>query len=88
MTSVSNALNAGLGVMPITRRRAIKTGINIWVNAPLPKLPDLYSGIFIREGGPHVIYEQLADEIAAVVLDPADQKLGLPDATRKNISAA
>jgi DNA-binding transcriptional LysR family regulator len=88
MTSVSNALNAGLGVMPITRRRAIKTGINIWVNAPLPKLPDLYSGIFIREGGPHVIYEQLADEIAAVVLDPADQKLGLPDATGKNISAA
>jgi DNA-binding transcriptional LysR family regulator len=88
MTSVSNALNAGLGVMPITRRRAIKANINIWVNAPLPKLPDLYSGVFIREGGPRVIYEQLADEIAAVVLDPADQESELLATARKKISAA
>lgn len=88
MTSLSNALSAGLGVMPITRRRAIEANISIWENAPLPKLPDLYSGIFIREGGPRVIYEQLADEIAAVVFNAAGQEPELLATARKAISAA
>ena len=44
----------------------------IWDDAPLPKLPDLYSGIYVREGGARAVYEQLADEIAAVIYDPAE----------------
>jgi DNA-binding transcriptional LysR family regulator len=88
MTSLSNAISAGLGVMPITRRRAIQANIGIWENAPLPKLPDLYSGIFIREGGPRIIYEQLADEIAAVVFNAAGQEPELLATARKAISAA
>ena len=36
----------------------------IWDDAPLPKLPNLYCGIYIREGGASAAYEQLADELA------------------------
>jgi DNA-binding transcriptional LysR family regulator len=67
LNSVTNAVAAGLGVMAITRRRAVSMGMTIWEDAPLPPLPDLYSGIYVREGGPDMIYEQLADEIAAVI---------------------
>jgi DNA-binding transcriptional LysR family regulator len=68
--SLRAAVAAGLGVMAITRRRANEEGILIWEDAPLPKLPALYSSVLIREGGSLAIYEQLADEIAAVVHAP------------------
>jgi DNA-binding transcriptional LysR family regulator len=65
LTSVSKAVTAGLGVMPIARKRADQTGMIVWENPPLPKLPDLYSEIYVREGGTRAIYEELADDIAA-----------------------
>jgi hypothetical protein len=64
MMSLASAVVAGLGVMPIIRRRSSEFGMMVWEDAPLPKLPDLHSGIYVREGGPHAAYEQLADEIA------------------------
>ncbi len=67
LNSVNNAVAAGFGVMAITRNRAITMGMTVWDDGPLPKLPDLYSGIYVREGGPNAIYDQLADEIATVV---------------------
>ena len=67
-TSVlEGAVLAGFGIMPMTRRRASKAGLVIWEDAPLPKLADLYSGIFVREGGARLAYEHLADEIAEVI---------------------
>jgi DNA-binding transcriptional LysR family regulator len=75
LNSVTNAVAAGLGVMAITRRRAISMGMTIWEDAPLPKLPDLYSGIYVREGGSHTIYEQLADEIAAIIHQPIESAM-------------
>ncbi|MCF8476152.1 MAG: hypothetical protein K9G60_03925, partial [Pseudolabrys sp.] len=90
-TSLKAAVAAGLGVMAITRRRADEDGNLIWEDAPLPKLPDLYSGILIREGGARPIYERLADEIAAVVHAPAVAKAKLvasSNTPRKAISAA
>ena len=39
----------------------------IWEDAPLPKLPDLYCGVYIRENGERAAYEQLADDIAAAL---------------------
>ncbi|MEJ2375603.1 MAG: LysR family transcriptional regulator [Pseudolabrys sp.] len=62
--SLSNAVVAGLGTMAIIRRRANDHGMMIWEDAPLPKLPDIYSGIYLREGGERAAYEQLADDIA------------------------
>jgi DNA-binding transcriptional LysR family regulator len=67
MTSLNGAVAAGLGVMAVTRRRANDIGMLIWDDAPLPKLPDLYSGIYVREGGARAAYEQLADEIAEAI---------------------
>jgi len=67
LISLCNAVKAGLGVMAIGRRRATTAGMKIWDDAPLPKLPDLYAGIYIREGGARIIYEQLADDIAAAM---------------------
>lgn len=67
LNSVTNAVAAGFGVMAITRSRAVSMGMSVWDDGPLPKLPDLYNGIYAREGGPGAIYEQLADEIASVV---------------------
>lgn len=49
----------------------------IWEDAPLPKLPDLYSGVYIREGGARAAYEQLADEIAVVLRKPSAIALSL-----------
>ena len=70
MNSLNGAVAAGLGVMAVTRRRANDVGMLIWDDAPLPKLPDLYSGIYVREGGARDAYEQLADEIAEASLRP------------------
>lgn len=61
--SIEGAVRAGLGVTAMARRRALETKMMIWENGPLPKLPDLYSGIYIREGGATAAYEQLADEL-------------------------
>jgi len=79
--SLKGAVAAGLGVMAITRRRAITHGLSIWEDSPLPKLPDLYCGIYVREGGANAAYEWLADEIAATVY-------GEPAATPREASSA
>ena len=67
MSSLQGAVQAGLGVMALTRRRATEIGLTVWDDAPLPKLPDLYRGVYLREGGAHGAFEQLADEIAAAI---------------------
>lgn len=88
--SLRNAVSAGLGVMAVTRRRAIGAGMAVWEDAPLPKLPELYSGIYIREGGPRVIYEQLADDIAVAIFGPAESvpKLHASVATARKANSA
>jgi DNA-binding transcriptional LysR family regulator len=67
MTTLNRAVAAGLGVMPLTRMRAHDFGLRIWEDATLPKLPGLYGGVYLREGGARAAYEQLADEIAEVI---------------------
>ncbi len=71
IASLASAVMAGLGVMAISRRIAADTDLMIWDEAPLPKLADLYCGVFVREGGVRAAYEQLADEIAAALQAPA-----------------
>lgn len=64
IASLSGAVAAGFGVMAIGRRVANGIGMIIWEDAPLPRLPNLHSGIYVREGGEREIYEQLSSEIA------------------------
>jgi DNA-binding transcriptional LysR family regulator len=77
IASLDRAVSAGLGVMAVTRRRAKDLGMAIWEDAPLPKLPDAYSGIYVREGGARAVYEQLADEFALVLRAPSASASGL-----------
>jgi DNA-binding transcriptional LysR family regulator len=91
MTSLNSAVTAGLGVLAISRRRAAETGFTVWEDAPLPKLPDLYRGIYIREGGARAAYEQLADDIARALSEKVAaglKKLGSLGLVHKATSAA
>jgi len=67
IASLSNAVSVGLGVMATTRRVANDIGMIVWEDAPLPELPDLYCELYVREGEARKVYEQLADDIAALM---------------------
>jgi DNA-binding transcriptional LysR family regulator len=68
IASLEAAVLAGLGVMVLPRSRVPQTSLSIWEDAPLPELPQLYCGIYLREGGENrAALEDLADEIAKVL---------------------
>jgi DNA-binding transcriptional LysR family regulator len=51
LVSQTAAVEAGFGVMVMPRGRATRNRLSIWEDGPLPKLPDLYGAICIRDGG-------------------------------------
>jgi DNA-binding transcriptional LysR family regulator len=61
------AVVAGMGVMVLPRSRVGDTCLSVWEDPPLPALPNLYCGVFLREGGNWAPLEELADEIGAAV---------------------
>ncbi len=68
------AVAAGFGVMALPKSRADAAGVKVWEDAPLPKLPDIFSGIYVRAGADAEDREQIAQSIAAALRpDPADQ---------------
>jgi len=68
IASLEAAVLAGLGVMVLPRSRVPQTKLSVWEDAPLPELPQLYCGIYLREGGENrAALEELADDIAAVL---------------------
>jgi DNA-binding transcriptional LysR family regulator len=67
IASLEAAVLAGLGVMVLPRSRVPQTALSIWEDAPLPELPQLYCGIYLRQGGNRAALEELADDIAAVL---------------------
>jgi len=68
--SLNRAVAAGLGVTTMTRWLADSLNLDGWNDAPLPKLPELYGGVYVREGGARPAFEQLADDIADVIFRP------------------
>jgi DNA-binding transcriptional LysR family regulator len=73
IASLEAAVLAGLGIMVLPRSRVPQTALSIWEDAPLPPLPQLYCGIYLRRGGDNrAVLEELADDIAKV-LRPAPQ---------------
>ena len=64
LVSLAAAVTAGFGVMVMPGNRALQNGLLVWDDAPLPQLPELYCGIFIREGGNRTAIEELADYLA------------------------
>jgi DNA-binding transcriptional LysR family regulator len=65
LVSLAAAVKAGFGVMVMPRARALRNGLSVWKDAPLPQLPELYCGIFIRDGGNRTAIEELADDLMA-----------------------
>jgi DNA-binding transcriptional LysR family regulator len=61
------AVAAGFGVMALPRSRADVAGIKIWEDAPLPRLPDIFCGIYVRAGAEPDDFMQIADAIAAAL---------------------
>ena len=59
--SLLAAVAAGFGVMAVPLGRAIRNNMTIWADAPLPKLPDLYCALIVREGSDRTAIEELAD---------------------------
>ena len=64
LVSLAAAVKAGFGVMVMPGNRALQNGLLVWNDAPLPQLPELYCGIFIRDGGNRAVIEELADYLA------------------------
>jgi DNA-binding transcriptional LysR family regulator len=91
MRSLGNAVAAGLGYTIATRRRADAVGLRVWDDGPLPKPAPLHSAVYVREGGTREIYEQLADQVAAVIHGPPEAQARAYSAfgqSRKASSAA
>ncbi len=65
LNSLAAAVGAGFGVMVMPRGRALRSNLYIWEDAPLPPLPQIYCGIYVREGGEHKVIEELADYLEA-----------------------
>ena len=72
LIALANAVAAGFGVMPLPRSRAGLPGISVWENAPLPALPDIFCGLYVRDGADVQEREQLAEAIVAA-LNPLSQ---------------
>jgi DNA-binding transcriptional LysR family regulator len=73
------AVIAGFGVMPLSRARADLAGVSVWEDAPLPKLPDIYSGIYVRAGAEPEDREQVAKMLAAALRPGQPDGRGRPD---------
>jgi DNA-binding transcriptional LysR family regulator len=69
LVSQTAAVEAGFGVMVMPRGRAIRNRLSIWEDGPLPKLPQLYGAICIRDGGDGSAIAELADYLSEQVRD-------------------
>jgi DNA-binding transcriptional LysR family regulator len=74
------AVKAGFGVMALPKSRADLPGVTVWEDAPLPKLPDIFSGIYVRTGVDVEEREQIAESLAAT-LRPGSERDSAPSST-------
>lgn len=71
--SLSAGVDAGLGIMVMTRGRVRMTQLSRWDDAPLPPLPQLYTGIYVRDGADNGPLLELADELAPMLRPKPDE---------------
>ena len=65
LTSLAAAVGAGFGVVVMPRGRALRNNLYIWEDAPLPPLPQLFCGIYVRDSVARTAAEELADYLDA-----------------------
>ena len=80
LAGLEAAVAVGLGVTVLPRSEVAMTHLAAWDDAPLPALPDLHCGIFLREGDNRAALTELADDIAAVLRPqfPVAQDAAMP----------
>ncbi len=61
------AVASGIGISALPRNSANLPGVTIWDDAPLPKLPEFFCGIYVRQGGEANEREALADTLATAL---------------------
>jgi DNA-binding transcriptional LysR family regulator len=64
IAGVGAAVAAGIGISALPRNSANMPGLVIWDDAPLPRLPEFFCGIYVRVGGESDDREGLADTLA------------------------
>jgi DNA-binding transcriptional LysR family regulator len=67
VAGLGTAVAAGIGVSALLRNSANLPGVVIWEDAPLPKLPEFFCGIYVRSGGDSDDRDQLADTLATAL---------------------
>ena len=65
--TLAAGVDAGLGTLVMTRGRVRMTQLKQWEDAPLPKLPELHVGIYVREGADTKPLNDLADDLAPLL---------------------
>jgi DNA-binding transcriptional LysR family regulator len=65
LTSLAAAVGAGFGVLVMPRGRALRNDLYIWEDAPLPPLPQLFCGIYVRDGEARTAADELSDYLDA-----------------------
>jgi DNA-binding transcriptional LysR family regulator len=65
-SSVMTAVAAGLGIAPAPRRWA-RPDVSVFGDAPLPRLPELSCGIYLRDSDGHDVLCSVADAMAAAL---------------------
>jgi DNA-binding transcriptional LysR family regulator len=64
--SVAGAVAAGLGVAAMAER-LIPSEVTAWHDPPLPALPEVACGIYLREGEDRGLLEELAEALAVII---------------------
>jgi DNA-binding transcriptional LysR family regulator len=67
VAGIGAAVASGIGISALPRNSANLPGVAVWEDAPLPKLPELFCGIYVRPGGEAEDREQLADTLATAL---------------------
>ena len=65
--TLAAGVDAGLGTMIMTQGRVRLTQLRRWDDAPLPKLPHLYTGIYVLDGDHTRPLLELADDLAPLL---------------------
>lgn len=70
--SLAAGVDAGLGVLVMTRSRIRLTQLTLWDDGPLPALPEINVGIYVREGADTKPLMELADDLAPLLRPKPD----------------
>lgn len=85
LAHLMGAVASGLGVMVLPRSR-VPNQLVRWDDGPLPALPAMFCGIFVREGGDRELFSQLAESMAAALNSSSESRA--ESASRNDLAGA